>query len=75
MCCFFFIYVKQCSPEDVDKETAQGLILGHGYNITKLMDISVPKKLQGKIGRDKMFMIRLGNPWGTKEWSGAWADG
>ncbi|XP_045183793.2 calpain-5-like isoform X2 [Mercenaria mercenaria] len=64
-----------CALEDIDKETAQGLIMGHGYNITKLMDISVPKKLQSKIGHEKMFMIRLGNPWGTKEWSGPWADG
>ncbi|KAL4216640.1 Calpain-6 [Mactra antiquata] len=64
-----------CTDAQIDQETPQGLILGHGYNITKIMDLDVPKKLQGKIGAQKMFMIRLANPWGTKEWSGAWADG
>ena len=56
-------------------ETPQGLILGHGYNVTKVLEVEVAKKLQGKIGSPKLFMIRLANPWGTKEWSGPWSDG
>ena len=49
--------------------------MGHGYVVTKILEIEVAKKLQGKLGAPKMFMVRLSNPWGTKEWSGPWSDG
>lgn len=62
-----------CSREDIDRETQQGLIMGHGYNVTKVMQISVPKKAKGQIGQT-LYMIRLLNPWGLKEWSGPWCD-
>lgn len=65
----------ECSLDDIGMETPQGLILGHGYNVTKVLEVEVAKKLQGKIGSPKLFMIRLANPWGTKEWSGPWSDG
>lgn len=69
------ISIAQCSRDDIGRETPQGLILGHGYNITKVLDIAVPKKLQAKIGHQQMYMFRLANPWNVKEWKGAWSDG
>ncbi|XP_052787580.1 calpain-5-like [Mya arenaria] len=65
----------QCSKDDIGSETAQGLILGHGYNITNVIQIEVPKKLQGKIGQKILYMLRLANPWNVKEWNGPWSDG
>ncbi|XP_052234356.1 calpain-5-like isoform X2 [Dreissena polymorpha] len=64
-----------CTNDDIGRETAQGLILGHGYNITNVIAIDVPKKLQGKIGSKELYMLRLANPWNVKEWNGAWSDG
>lgn len=65
----------QCKPEETGKELPQGLILGHGYNITKVAEINVDKKYQGAIGASKLLMVRMANPWGVKEWNGPWADG
>ena len=65
----------QCRPEEVGRELPQGLILGHGYNITKVAEINVDKKHQGAIGASKLFMVRMANPWGVKEWNGPWSDG
>lgn len=58
-------------PSVTEAETAQGLIKGHAYSITKveLMDIVTPNT-SGKIP-----MIRLRNPWGNEaEWNGPWSD-
>ncbi|XP_063437596.1 calpain-5-like isoform X1 [Mytilus trossulus] len=65
----------RCKPEETGKELPQGLILGHGYNITKVAEINVDKKYQGAIGASKLLMVRMANPWGVKEWNGPWADG
>ncbi|XP_060064999.1 calpain-5-like [Ylistrum balloti] len=64
----------QCQRTEVGKDTPQGLVLGHGYNITKVAEIIVDKKLQGAVGSPVLNMVRMANPWGTKEWTGAWSD-
>ena len=69
MCLF-----PQCQRSEVGKELPQGLILGHGYNVTRIVDVKVDKKLQGAIGSGVLKMVRLSNPWGTKEWNGPWSD-
>ena len=67
-------HVFQCQKTEVGKELPNGLILGHGYNVTKVVDIKVEKKLQGAVGSNTLMMVRLANPWGVKEWNGAWSD-
>ncbi|XP_060570764.1 calpain-5-like [Ruditapes philippinarum] len=59
-----------CKKGDIDRTTNHGLILGHGYNITKVVDVDI----SSKTGHGTMFMIRLSNPWGTQKWSGPWAE-
>ncbi|XP_072170100.1 calpain-9-like isoform X1 [Diadema setosum] len=44
-----------------------GLIAGHAYTITDVRKVSVR-------GAEKR-LIRIRNPWGQKEWNGAWSDG
>ena len=53
----------------------QGLVKGHGYIMTDLRQIQLPKALKGKLGNQThLRLVRLRNPWGTKEWTGAWSD-
>lgn len=64
----------ECQKTEVGKELPNGLILGHGYNITKVLESKVEKKLQGAVGNNTLQMVRLANPWGIKEWNGPWSD-
>ncbi|ESO85096.1 hypothetical protein LOTGIDRAFT_235955 [Lottia gigantea] len=64
----------QCVKEEVGKYTDKGLVLGHGYNITDVKSITVSRSLQGTIGSSMLYLVRLFNPWGSREWNGAWSD-
>lgn len=61
-----------CSIEAQDEsqrenELPNGLIKGHAYSITSVLEIDVR-------GR-QLPMLRLRNPWsGTSEWNGPWSD-
>ncbi len=53
-----------------NRENDQGLIQGHAYSITEVVEI--PLKFRG---REKIPLIRVRNPWGNEaEWKGAWSD-
>lgn len=61
-----------CSIEAEDEtqrenELANGLIKGHAYSITYVLDLQVSGQ--------NLPMLRLRNPWsGTSEWKGPWSD-
>ncbi|KAK6184886.1 hypothetical protein SNE40_007247 [Patella caerulea] len=63
-----------CAPTDVGSYTEQGLVLGQGYNVTDVRYVEVNRSLQGTIGASKLYLIRLFNPWGSREWNGPWSD-
>ncbi|XP_058136180.1 calpain-12 [Dasypus novemcinctus] len=46
--------------------TDDGLVKGHAYSITGTHKAS--------LGFTKLRLLRLRNPWGCVEWSGAWSD-
>ncbi|XP_064645832.1 calpain-5-like [Lineus longissimus] len=64
----------ECGQEQVGSDAQHGLIKGHGYMLTNVMDMSLPKPLQAQYNKPSIKMIRLNNPWGTKEWTGPWSD-
>ncbi|XP_041356011.1 calpain-5-like isoform X2 [Gigantopelta aegis] len=63
-----------CAPEMVGQESEHGLIFGKGYNVTDIKLVNVSRSLQGAVGTDKLMLVRLFNPWGTREWTGPWSD-
>ena len=53
-----------------------GVLAGHAYSVIDVIEIEVV--LQDPDGKsiEKMErLVRCRNPWGKKEWNGAWSDG
>ncbi|XP_042523712.1 calpain-12 [Dipodomys spectabilis] len=46
--------------------TEEGLVKGHAYSVTGTHKVS--------LGFTKVRLLRLRNPWGRVEWTGAWSD-
>ncbi|XP_053129228.1 calpain-6 isoform X2 [Hemicordylus capensis] len=66
--------VVPSSPSDFEVETEMGLIKGHSYSVTDIRKIRLGEKLLSCAKLEKLFMIRLRNPWGKTEWNGPWSD-
>ncbi|XP_037074982.1 calpain-5-like isoform X2 [Pollicipes pollicipes] len=63
--------------EEVEQRTEMGLVKGHAYGITAIKKVPIGNTTLVNFftGREKIYMVRLRNPWGEKEWSGAFSDG
>ncbi|KGL73760.1 Calpain-5 [Tinamus guttatus] len=57
-----------------EMETATGLVIGHAYSVTAVRKLRLGERLILSFKAEKLFMIRLRNPWGKREWNGAWSD-
>uniref|UniRef100_A0A8C5QDE2 Uncharacterized protein n=1 Tax=Leptobrachium leishanense TaxID=445787 RepID=A0A8C5QDE2_9ANUR len=52
--------------ENIESVTAQNIVTGHAYSVTGAEEV---------LSGDKMVkLVRVRNPWGNKEWNGAWSD-
>uniref|UniRef100_A0A914UYZ2 Calpain catalytic domain-containing protein n=1 Tax=Plectus sambesii TaxID=2011161 RepID=A0A914UYZ2_9BILA len=64
--------------DDIEKPLECGLVKGHAYAVTDVRYIELDAKNRGIlffVAAERKLMIRLQNPWGEKEWNGAWSDG
>jgi len=61
--------------EDMERRTETGLVMGHAYSVTSMKKITTGEGLFNLFNREHLYLIRLRNPWGQKEWNGAWSDG
>ncbi|XP_058237597.1 calpain-2 catalytic subunit-like [Hemibagrus wyckioides] len=50
-----------------EEQTRECLVQNHVYSITAAQKVQVSKS--------EVELVRLRNPWGHKEWNGAWSDG
>ncbi|XP_067853259.1 calpain-5-like [Heptranchias perlo] len=60
------IHLRPNSNVEVSKML--GLETDHSYSVTKV------QKVQLSNTADKLFMIKMRNPWGSGEWFGPWSD-
>ncbi|XP_076017479.1 calpain-5 [Genypterus blacodes] len=69
-----------CSIRPAEGETVEsvldcGLVRGHAYGMTAVRKVRLRENLMRKDGTCRLFMVRMRNPWGTTDWTGAWSQG
>uniref|UniRef100_F6WTS6 Calpain 6 n=1 Tax=Xenopus tropicalis TaxID=8364 RepID=F6WTS6_XENTR len=67
-------YIKPVSSNDMEAVTSYGLVKGHAYSVTAIKKMPVGQRILCFGNSNKLFMIRMRNPWGKREWKGAWSD-
>ncbi|XP_029463491.1 calpain-6 isoform X2 [Rhinatrema bivittatum] len=63
------------SSADLEAVTELGLVKGHAYSVTAVRKVRLGRRSFCPSKVEKLFMIRMRNPWGKREWRGAWSDG
>ncbi|XP_053199328.1 calpain-5-like isoform X2 [Scomber japonicus] len=65
--------IRPAEGEAVESVLDCGLVRGHAYGITAVRKLRLGEKLLS--GASRLFMVRMRNPWGTTDWTGAWSQG
>ena len=64
------------SAEEMEAKTDVGLVKGHAYGVTAVKTVKLGAAgMLAVFNKEKIHLVRLRNPWGEKEWNGAWSDG
>eukprot|EP00061_Rhincodon_typus_P012805 g38764.t1 len=62
------------SAAEMETRLSTGLVKGHAYAVTDARKVRLGHGLLAYFKAEKLFMIRMRNPWGQKEWNGPWSD-
>lgn len=63
--------------ETVESVLECGLVRGHAYGITAVKKVRLGEKMEKMVktgATPRLFMVRMRNPWGTTDWTGAWSQ-
>lgn len=61
--------------ETVESVLGCGLVRGHAYGVTAVKKVWPGHRPGQTGGVARLFMVRMRNPWGTADWTGAWSQG
>ena len=67
--------IKISNREEMEQQLNTGLIKGHAYGISAVTKVPLGQSFLSRFNAEKLFLVKLRNPWGEKEWNGAWSDG
>ncbi|XP_054863413.1 calpain-5-like isoform X2 [Amphiprion ocellaris] len=67
--------IRPAEGETVESVLECGLVRGHAYGITAVKKVRLGERLLKTGGTSRLFMVRMRNPWGTTDWTGAWSQG
>lgn len=67
--------IKVTNKSEMEAQLDTGLIKGHAYGISAVKTIKSGGGFFAKFNAEKLYMVKLRNPWGQKEWNGPWSDG
>lgn len=66
--------IRATSSADMEARLDCGLVKGHAYAVTDVRRVRLGSGLLAYFKSEKLTMIRMRNPWGEREWNGAWSD-
>ncbi|KAM7412556.1 hypothetical protein PAMA_020099 [Pampus argenteus] len=66
--------IRATTAADMEAKLDCGLVKGHAYAVTDVRRVRLGHGLMAYFTSDKLTMIRMRNPWGQREWNGAWSD-
>ncbi|MGH0184854.1 UNVERIFIED_CONTAM: hypothetical protein FKN15_016008 [Acipenser sinensis] len=66
--------IRPMQGEALESRLGCGLVKGHAYGVTDVRKVRLGTGLLSLFRTSRLYMIRMRNPWGTTEWSGAWSD-
>nr|XP_014348555.1 PREDICTED: calpain-6 [Latimeria chalumnae] len=66
--------ISVSSPREIESLTPMGLVRGHAYSVTAVQKVRLGESFLSFFKTEKLFMLRMRNPWGKREWKGAWGD-
>uniref|UniRef100_A0A8C1TJL6 Si:dkey-19b23.13 n=1 Tax=Cyprinus carpio TaxID=7962 RepID=A0A8C1TJL6_CYPCA len=67
--------IRPADGEQVESVLDCGLIKGHAYGVTAFKKLRMSETLNGMCNATRLHMVRMRNPWGTADWTGAWSLG
>lgn len=60
--------------ETVESVLDCGLVRGHAYGITAVRKLRCGETMASSGGMPRLLMVRMRNPWGSTDWTGAWSQ-
>uniref|UniRef100_A0A8C1TTL0 Calpain 5a n=1 Tax=Cyprinus carpio TaxID=7962 RepID=A0A8C1TTL0_CYPCA len=66
--------IRATNQADIEARLDCGLVKGHAYAVTDVRKVRLGTGLLAFFKSEKLSMIRMRNPWGEREWNGAWSD-